>query len=137
MIIKLTTAVRNSMAQAILDALDAGSGAAALKFYTGAQPAGPATAVTDQVLLGTLTFSDPAGSISAGVLTFGAVTHDSAADATGTATWVRLETSAGAAVMDGDVTNTAGAGFVKMNTTSIVAGGPIQVSSGSLTMPGG
>lgn len=137
MIIKLITAVRNAMAQAILDALDAGSGAAVLKVYTGTQPADPSVAITDQVLLGTLTFSDPSGTITGGVLTFGGITQDSAADASGTAAWVRLQTSAGAAVMDGDVTNTGGTGFLKLNTVTIAAGGPIQITSGSLTMPGG
>jgi len=39
--------------------------------------------------------------------------------------------------MDGDATVTAGSGFFKLNTLSIVVGGPIQASSGSLTMPGG
>lgn len=136
MIIKLATSVRNAMAQAILDALDAGSGAAVMEFYDGAMPASLG-AVTTQVLLGTVTFSDPVGTISGGVLTFGTVTQDSAADASGTATWVRLATSAGTAVIDGDVTNNAGSGFVKLNTTTIASGGPIQVNSGSLTMPGG
>ena len=135
--IKLTTAVRNAMGDAILTALNAGSGAATLDVYTGTQPAGPATAVTDQVLLGTLTFSDPAGSTSGGVITFGAITQETAADATGAAAWVRLRDSTGAAVMDGDVTVTAGTGLLKLNTLSIVAGGPIQVTSGTLTMPGG
>jgi len=136
-VIKLTTAVRNAMGDAILAALDAGSGPATLEVYTGTQPAGPATAITDQVLLGTLTFSDPAGSTSGGVITFGAITQDTAADATGTAAWVRLRDSTGAAVMDGDATVSAGTGFFKLNTLSIVAGGPIQATSGTLTMPGG
>lgn len=136
-IIKLTAAVRNAMGDAILAALNAGSGPALLKVYSGTQPAGPATAITDQVLLGTLTCSDPAGSTSGGILTFDTITQDSAADATGTASWVRLCDSSGAGVMDGDVTVTAGAGFYRLNTLSIVAGGPIQATSGTLTMPGG
>jgi hypothetical protein len=135
--IKLTTALRNTLGDAILAALNAGSGAAVLEFYTGTQPAGPDTAITSQTLLGTLTFSDPAGSTSGGVITFGSITQDAAADAGGTASWVRAKDSSGNAVLDGDVTNTAGAGFVKMNTTGIVAGGPIQVTSATLTMPGG
>lgn len=135
--IKLTTTLRNAMGDLILAALNAGSGAAVLKVYDGTQPAGPGTAITSQVLLGTLTFSDPAGSTTGGVITFGAITQDTAADASGTATWCRLEDSTGAAVMDGDVTNNAGTGFMRINTTSIIAGGPIQATSGTLTMPGG
>lgn len=135
--IKLTTALRDAMGDLILAALNAGSGAGVIKFYTGTQPAGPGTAVTSQTLLGTLTFSDPAGATSGGVITFDTITQDAAADASGTATWVRLTDSTGAAVIDGDVTTNAGTGFVKMNTTSVIEGGPIQIASATLTMPGG
>jgi hypothetical protein len=65
------------------------------------------------------------------VLTFNAFTEDSSADATGTASWARIEDSAGAWVMDMDV-GTSGTELV-MNTTSITAGGPIRIDSGSLT----
>jgi hypothetical protein len=69
------------------------------------------------------------------VLTFNAFTEDSSADATGTATWARVEDSDGAWVMDMDV-GTSGqnpAPELVMNTTSITAGGPIRIDSGSLT----
>jgi len=137
MILKLTTAIRNAMAQVIKDAIDAGSGAGTMDFYSGTVFPDTSATITDQVLLGTVVFSDPCGSISGGVLTFGSVTQDSAADASGTATCCVLRDSTGAVVAVGDVTNNAGSGFVKINTTTIAAGGPIQVSSGTLTMPGG
>lgn len=35
-----------------------------------------------------------------------------------------------------DVTNNAGTGAVKMNTTTIVAGGPIRITSASCTIGG-
>ena len=89
-IIRFVTAVKNSALTTIKDAIDAGSGAGTIKFYTGTQPASPADAITSQVLLGTLTFSDPCGSVSAGALTMSAITQDSSADATGTATWRAL-----------------------------------------------
>lgn len=137
MIFKLTTAIRNAMAQTIKEALDAGSGPGVLEIYSGTVFPTVAATITDQVLLGTLTFSDPCGTISGGVLTFGTVTQDAAADASGTATCCVLRDSAGNVVAVGDVTNTAGNGFAKINTTSIAAGGPIQCSAGVLTMPGG
>lgn len=137
MIIKLATAIRNAMAQLIKDAIDAGGGAGTMGFYSGTVFSDNTATITDQVLLGTVTFSDPCGTISGGVLTFAAVTQDSAADASGTATCCVLRDSTGAVVAVGDVTNNAGTGFVKLNTTTIAAGGPIQVSSGALTMPGG
>lgn len=136
MLIKLSTAVRQNMAQQIIDALDAGAGPATLKFYTGTQPAGPDTAVSTQNLLGTLTCSDPSGTKLAGVITFSAITQDSAADASGTAAWARLLDSDGVAVIDLDVTNEAGNGAIKLNTTTIVAGGPILMNSQTITVGG-
>lgn len=136
-IIKLSTATRTAMANAIIAQIDAAAGAATLKFYTGTQPAGPDTAITDQVLLGTLTCSDPAATASAGVITFDAITQDGASDNSGTPTWARLADNSGAAVADFDVTNNAGTGAIKLNTTTVVAGGPIAMTSFTITMPGG
>lgn len=135
-VMKLVSAVRTALAQALLDAFDGASGACSLKFYDGVQPAGPATAVSTQSLLGTLVCSDPLGSAAAGALTFGAITQDSAADASGTATWARLLDGSGAAIADFDVSNNAGTGAVKLNTTTIVAGGPISISSFVITIGG-
>lgn len=129
----LSNAAANNVLTAINDLLNAGSGAATIKLYTGTKPAGPDTAVTTQTLLGTLTCSDPAGSVASRTLTFGAITQDSAADATGTATWARLADSAGVAVADIDITVTGGGGFLQLNTTSIVIGGPILISSFVIT----
>lgn len=135
-IVKLVAALRSDMAQQIVDRLDAGTGPGKAKFYAGTQPAGPGTAITDQVLLGTLTLSDPSGSVTSGVVTFSTITQDSAADASGTAAFVRFTDSDHNAVIDLDVTNNAGTGAVKMNTTTIVEGGPIQITSATATIGG-
>ena len=128
-ILRFVTAVKDSALTTIKDAIDAGSGAGTIKFYTGTQPASPADAITSQVLLGTLTFSDPCGSVSAGALTMSAITQDSSADATGTATWARVADSTGATVCDADITVTGAGGTIQMNTASVVALGPILMSS--------
>jgi hypothetical protein len=130
---KVNNAVANSFATAVLAALDAGSGPSVIKFYTGAQPAGPNTAITSQTLLGTLTCSDPSGTISGRVLTLSTVTEDSSADATGTCTWARHEDSDGNAVADYSVTATGGGGDIELNTVNIVTGGPIQITGGTIT----
>lgn len=132
-VITLSNAAANAVLTSINDALNAGTGAATIKIYTGTKPAGPDAAITTQTLLGTLTCSDPAGSVASRALTFGAITQDSAADATGTATWARLADSEGVAVIDIDVTTTGGGGFLQLNTTSIVIGGPILISSFVIT----
>ncbi len=134
LVINLATTVKNSMLTPLRDAIDAGSGPGTIDFYTGTIPADPATAVTSQVLLGTLTFSDPCGTVSAGVLTLSAVTSDSSADATGAASWARVKDSNGTVVADGNITNTGGGGMIQMNTTNIVIGGPIGISSGSFSL---
>ena len=92
-------------------------------------PADCATAITTQTLLGTLTFSDPCGTIATGSLTMSAITQDSSADATGTAAWARIQDSTGVVVMDLNVTTTGGGGAITLNTTNIVIGGPILITS--------
>lgn len=128
MTIGLSTTVRTNRMTQILNAIDGGSGAGKLKFYDGTRPATGGTATT---LLGTVTCSDPCGTVSNGVLTFSAFTQDSSADATGTATWARFTDSADTFVADVSV-GTSGTEIV-LNTVSIVSGGPISISSGSLT----
>lgn len=131
--IKLAVTTRNSMGDALISAL---GNAALIEIYDGTKPAGPGTAVTTQTKLGTLTGGSPfAPGTSGGVITANAITQDSSADATGTATWYRAKTSGGTAILDGTV-GTSGADL-NLNTASIVAGGPIAVTSLTYTMPGG
>lgn len=98
---RYSAAARNAACNAAVDLLDAGSGAATLKFYTTAQPASPDVAITDQTLLATLTLTDPAfGDAVAGVATAGAITSDVSIDASGTPTWARAADSNGNAIID-------------------------------------
>lgn len=133
---KIRTSTRNKMAQDIIDDLDAGAGPAKLKFYAGTMPANADTAITSQTLLGTLTCSDPSATKAAGVITFSAITQDSAADAGGTASFAAFTDSADNVIMYLDVTNEAGTGAVKINTTTIVQGGPILMNSQTITVGG-
>ena len=132
--IKLSTAVGNSVLDAINTALNAGSGAALIRIYNGTMPASPNTAITTETLLAELTCSDPAApSANTKTLTFSTITQDASANATGTASWARLVDSSGTAVCDVDITVTGGGGFLQMNTTSIVVGGPVLISSFIIT----
>jgi hypothetical protein len=129
MTIGLVTAARNAHLDDINTRLNAGAGAAFMRVYDGTRPATGGTATT---LLAELTCSDPAApSASGGVLTFSAITQDSSANATGTATWCRFVDSTGAFVMDGSV-GTSGADY-NLNTTSITAGVAVSCTSGTLT----
>jgi hypothetical protein len=134
-ILKLSTTARNALANAIKTAIDAGAAAGTIKIYDGAQPSTPQDAPTgSNHLLATLAFGDPSfGAASVGVITANAITQDSSADATGTAAWARIADSDGNAIMDVDV-GTSGA-TINLNTTSIVAGGPVSITSATITMP--
>lgn len=133
---RLTVASRNGILNTyVRDKLDAGAGAATIEIRSGTQPADPDTAATG-TLLATLTFTDPsAPAASAGVTTMSTITEDASADATGTASWARAKDSTGAAVFDCDV-STSGA-TINLNTTAIVAGGPVRITSFTVTQPVG
>ncbi|MFA7290886.1 MAG: hypothetical protein WC023_01435 [Rhodocyclaceae bacterium] len=135
-IIHLIDAVKHAMLTPLRDAIDAGTSAGVIDIYSGTIPTTAATAIGAQVLLGTLTFSDPCcttvGTPTAGSLTMAAITQDSAADATGTAAWARISSVTGGVkttVGDIDITTTGGGGTMQMNTTNIVIGGPILISA--------
>lgn len=122
-------------AEAAIDAICAHLNSGKLRIYDGTQPAGPDTAIVAQVLLAELTFGATAfGAASDGVATANAITKDSAANATGTATWFRLTDSAGtAAFVDGSV-GTSGCDL-NLNTAAIVINAEVSVTSFTLTQP--
>jgi len=100
-----------------------------LRIYDGTQPATADTAVSTQTLLAELTMNATAfGAASAGVITANAITSDSSADATGTATWFRLLKSDGTTPLwDGSV-GTSGANL-NLNSVAIQSGAAVSVSS--------
>ena len=120
----------------IIARIDGGPGPGQFRFYTGPIAETPASAIDAQVLLGTVVCSKPCATHSGGVITFEITTEDASIDADGTPIWVRVCDSTGAGVLDGDVTNTAGTGFVKLNTTDLKAGGPLRILSATLTVGG-
>jgi hypothetical protein len=65
------------------------------------------------------------------VLTLNAITSDSSANATGTATWFRIVTSGGTHVIDGNV-GTSGSDL-NLSTTSIVSGASVSITSFTIT----
>lgn len=130
-VIGFAVATKNARANAIKTAIDSGT-AGSIKFYTGTRPATADTALSGNTLLGTLTFTAPpsAPAASSGVLTFSAITTANAV-ATGTATFARIADSAGTTIFDCDV-GTSGA-VINLNTTAIVSGGPIVITSFTIT----
>lgn len=126
MALAFSTAVRNAMLDAITTAT---GGSALLRIYDGTRPATGGAATTKLAeLTCNATFAPGA---SSAVLTLNAITQDSSADATGTATWFRIVTSGATHIMDGNV-GTSGSDL-NLNTTSLVAGAAVQVTSFTIT----
>ena len=134
MAITLATATAQAMCNAAVDLIDGGPAAGYIQIRSGSRPASANDAATG-TLLATLTFSDPAfGSAnSSGVATASAITQDSSADNTGTATWARVFDSTGATIFDISV-GTSGADL-NLDSTSIIAGGTVSVTSMTVTQP--
>ncbi len=127
----MTIAFAATLRSARADAITTFAGASALlRIYDGSRPATGGTATT---LLAELTCNATfAPGASSGVLTLNAITQDSSANATGTATWFRLVKSDGTThVLDGSV-STSGSDL-NLVSTAIVATQPVQISSFVLT----
>lgn len=126
MTVGLSTTARNARLDAITTAVGS---AGKLRIYNGSRPATGGTATT---LLAELTLGSPfAPAASSGVLTANAITGDTSADATGTATWARVVTSGGTFVMDCSV-GTSAADLI-LATVSIVAAAAVNVTSFVIT----
>lgn len=129
MALAIDNTIRSTMVSAISNAIDAGTGGGLIRIYDGTQPAKGGTATT---LLAELTFATTsAASVSSGLLTFAAITQDSSANATGTATWFRMVTDVAGFVLDGTVG--AGSGDLSLTTTAIVITQPVSISSATIT----
>lgn len=130
--LKYSTALKNAKLDAITTQV---GGNALLRIYdsTGTgQPASPDTAVTTQVLLAELTCNATfAPGASGGVLTANAITADSSANNTGTATWFRLLTSGATAKLDGTV-GTSGTDCI-LDSVSITAAQQVSVTALTIT----
>jgi hypothetical protein len=132
--LKIPTVVRNNM----MDEISTYAGASAiLKILSGSQPAGGGaeTTVLAQLTCDVAAFAPAA---SGGVLTLNGITADTAADASGTATWFRIYQSDGTTwVLDGDVTTqSAGTGDLQLDDTAIVLNGTVSLTGpNTLTAP--
>jgi len=133
----LAGAAQNAAVDAVTALVDAGSSGGVIKIYDGDPPASADTAVSSQTLLAELTFADPNafGSAASGSATANTITSDTSADASGTASWARIEDASGNVVFDVDV-GTSNATII-LSTVNIVAGQTIAVSSGTISIASG
>ncbi len=131
---KSAVARRNSMRD---NGMSAACNSGKLRIYSGTRPTDADTALSGNTLLAELTMNATSfGASSAGVITANAITSDSSADATGTATFARLLQSDGTTVV-GDFSLATSGSEVTINTTSIVAAAVVSCSSFTITNPVG
>ncbi len=127
----VTAARRNAMLDNLTATLDGGS----LRIYDGTPPANADASLGSNTLLAQLTLNATAfAAASGGTATANAITADSSADATGTATFFRLLTSGATVVLQGTVSATGGGGDLQLGTTSITTGLTVSVSSLTITL---
>lgn len=131
----IETAFRTTVATALLNRIDTGTTnpAALIEFYAGAMPPAMGQAIT-ATKLGTLTCANPCGTVANGVLTFSAIAQDDAADAEGTAGWARVIDRDGAEVLYLNVGATGSGADIEMLSTTVVAGGPLRITSAAITV---
>lgn len=134
MAIKNSTAQRNAAADGVARHHDNGY----WRLYTGTRPANPQAAITGTLIAEGRFSATSAAAASAGVLTWSTVA-DSAANATGDVTHFRTFKSDGTTVgYDGDVSDSAGSGDLKLvqtGNTTITQNQPVTISSWTYTVP--
>lgn len=130
MTVSLSTAVRNAKNDAVTTQLGSSP---LLRIYSGTPPANAGASLSGNTLLAELAMSaTPFPASSSSVLTANAISNDSSADNTGTAAFYRVYKSDGTTSQIQGSVGTSGQDL-NLNTTSIVAGGPVAVSSFTYT----
>jgi hypothetical protein len=125
-----------TLLNAFLDQVDViiGSGGF-LRFYSGTKPANADTALSGNTLLAELPLTAVSfGAASGRVITAAAITTDTSADATGTATWASFVTSGGTRVIDVTVGEAADSADITVDNKDFQAGADIAVSSFTLEL---
>lgn len=87
-------------------------------------------------VLASMPLATTPATVSGNVLTLAGVPLSAAASATGTAALAELRDSTGAVIVSGLTVGTAGADIIISNT-AITTGQTVQVTSGTITHPGG
>lgn len=130
MTVSLSTTVRNAEMDSITTAIGTSG---LLRIFNGTPPATVGTALSGNTQLAELACSSAfAGSASSGVLTANAISDDSSADATGTASFFRIVKSDGTTYVVQGTVGTSAADCI-LNTTSIVAAGVVRCTSCVIT----
>lgn len=135
--------ITNAVAKAMMDTfdtqVDAGT-AAVINIYDGTAPATADAALSGNTLLAQLVMSatafGAATTANPSVVTAAAITSDSSADATGTASFFRILTQSGGTVVAQGSAGTSGADL-NLNTTAITLGSTVSITAATVSLPTG
>jgi len=135
--VKITPTLRSAIAQDLIAAMAAGSTNPnpVLEIYDGSIPASMGGAISD-TLLATLTLTAQAATESNGVITFDPITEDVSADDNGQMGWCRILDRDGDEAVYFTISDNAGNGEIKFNSTTVVAGSPVAVTNLTVTVGG-
>jgi hypothetical protein len=135
MAISLAVARKNAACDGIVARANSGF----LRIYAGSVPANADASLGAASLLGTCGFGATAfGAASSGTATANAnaISNDTAADATGTATFFRVVESDGTTIAwQGTVSASGGGGDLILTPAAVVAGVQIAITSLTFTVP--
>src|SRR5512139_87570 len=136
----ITNAVAQAMLNAFDTAVDAGT-AAVVNIYDGTPPADADASLAGNNLLAQLTCSSVAFGAATdnnpgAKVTANAITSDSSADSTGTASFFRILTQNAGTVCAQGTVGTATADLI-LNTTAITSGSTVSITAATVTLPEG
>jgi len=129
MTLHISTTHANDRLNGTVSSLDRGTAHAKIRLYNGTQPAAGGSATT---LLAEIVLTKPCGTVTGGVLTLTQENDYDIAVANGVATWARFIDGDGNWSIDCDVSDAAGSAPVKIDDTSIIAGGQVILMSAVL-----
>jgi hypothetical protein len=128
-VIEISTELNSARLNGTLSFLDSGAANAKVRIYSGVRPLfGQAGA---GLMLVELVLAKPSGTVAAGTLTL-AASPSAVILNTGTASWARVVNGDDQIAWDCDVTLDPGSGEVRLDTLSLVAGGTVQITLGTI-----
>ena len=121
--------LKNARLSAVVAFLDTGASVARVRIYPGTRPL--VNAVPNSEFLAELPLLKSSGSVLDGVLTLAPGEPVLNANS-GVAAWARVVNGSGETAFDCDVTDTAGTGEIKIQSTVLYEGGETRMVSGVL-----
>jgi hypothetical protein len=127
---KINDAARDLQADALGDALDAGT----LSIYSGSQPSSAEDSPSGTLLVTIALPADAFDPSSSGVIALSESIAD-AAVASDDAGWFRIESADNSLRYDGEVTATGDGGEIELDTITIVSGQTVTIDTFTITQP--